>query len=767
MHRVGDGGGGRHVRGLGYRARVERPRPLAAGDEHGLELRYVGDARYLVVGEVERDGASVLDDVLLHRGHAEALYRPAEYLAPVPLRVDDGAHVVRAHDPPHGHVPRLRVHLDLGGLRRELGRGRVREDGHLLVGGYRHVAAAGAAQLRSRLSERGAARGLAQLRAQAADSLLHRDAEGERRAAARDAEVERQFVGGGGEHRDRLRLDAQLFRDDLPHCGVRALAGVGDGHVQSERGVRVQHEAAAGVAADGAALVQGDAAPDVGGFRPAPAYRLDRGVERLDGLDRAPALAVRGRVAGAQQVPPAELGGVHPQLRRDDVQLRLDREVDLRPAGRAHVAGGERVRVDDVARHVQRGEPVAAAGLLKPVQVDVGGGLERAVRAAVEVRLHLHAGEAAVLRDAGADRDRAGVTGVRREQFLLVRHHDLHRAPRRLREQVGDRSVHRRALAAEVAAHRHRVHADGGRVHAHRGGDLASQHVRALVRRPYVRRAVRVDGDGARVRLHVDVMLLLRDERVLEHAVRARERGLDVAVRPASVGAEVGQGRALRVHERARVLRGVVVDERSVRRERLGDVEDGGQLLVLDLDERERLVRRVRRLRGDGGDALADEAHLVDGEDGQVAHEAPDPVGALRAGEDGTDAGHALGGGGVDAHDAGVGVRAPEHPAPQAVLRGQVSGEAEAPAHLVRPLDARGALADHAHRHGVPPATVYNCVPMMTATTPPTAKKVPRTSGSVMRSSRCRKKCASTSATTGLSANTGETTITGALLSAR
>ena len=62
---------------------------------------------------------------------------------------------------------------------------------------------------------------------------------------------------------------------------------------------------------------------------------------------------------------------------------------------------------------------------------------------------------------------------------------------------------------------------------------------------------------------------------------------------------------------------------------------------------------------------------------------------------------------------------------------------------------------------------VYICVPMMTVTTPPTANRVPRTSGSVMRSSRCRKKCASTSATTGLSANTGETTITGALLSAR
>ena len=36
-----------------------------------------------------------------------------------------------------------------------------------------------------------------------------------------------------------------------------------------------------------------------------------------------------------------------------------------------------------------------------------------------------------------------------------------------------------------------------------------------------------------------------------------------------------------------------------------------------------------------------------------------------------------------------------------------------------------------------------------------------------MRSKRCRKKCASTSATNALSANTGETTTTGARLSAR
>ena len=213
-------------------------------------------------------------------------------------------------------------------------------------------------------------------------------------------------------------------------------------------------------------------------------------------------------------------------------------------------------------------------------------------------------------------------------------------------------------------------------------------------------------GDGAGVRLHVDVVLLLCGERVLEHAARARKLGLDVAVGPASVGAEVGQVGLFRVHERARVLRGVVVNARRVRRERLGNVEHGGQLLVLDLDERERLVRGVRRLRGDGGDALADEAHLVDREDGEVAHHAPDPVGTLRTGEDSVHAGQALGGRGVDAHDTSVGVRAAEHLAPQAAFGSEVGGVTEVPTHLVGALDARGAFADYAHRHAASPPSI-------------------------------------------------------------
>ena len=208
------------------------------------------------------------------------------------------------------------------------------------------------------------------------------------------------------------------------------------------------------------------------------------------------------------------------------------------------------------------------------------------------------------------------------------------------------------------------------------------------------------------MRLHVDVVLFLRDECVLEHAMRACERGLDIAVRPASIGAEVGQIRPFRVHERARVLRGIVVDERRAGRERLGNVEHGGQLLVLDLDERQRFVRGVSRLRGDCHDALAYEAHLVDGEDGEVTHEAPDPVRVVRAGENGKDAGHAFGRRRVDAYDACMGVRASEHPAPQAALRGQVCGKAEVSAHLVRALYARGALADYAHRHAASPPPI-------------------------------------------------------------
>jgi hypothetical protein len=137
------------------------------------------------------------------------------------------------------------------------------------------------------------------------------------------------------------------------------------------------------------------------------------------------------------------------------------------------------------------------------------------------------------------------------------------------------------------------------------------------------------------------------------------------------------------------------VQDRRVGGHRLDGVEDGGQLLVVDLDEVERLLRGVLVDGGDGGDALADEADAAAGEDGHVAQEgAVDSAVDVLAGDDRVDAGEGRGGGGVDAADESVGVGAVEHLAPEDAGQGEVGGVDGAPGDLVGALDARRRLAD-------------------------------------------------------------------------
>src|SRR5581483_12416986 len=101
--------------------------------------------------------------------------------------------------------------------------------------------------------------------------------------------------------------------------------------------------------------------------------------------------------------------------------------------------------------------------------------------------------------------------------------------------------------------------------------------------------------------------------------------GFDVALAAGGAAHQVARrvllARGASVGPRRVVDGGRVVGERGDR------VEDGGQLLVLDLDERGSLFGGVAVVGGDGGDHLAGEAHLVHGEDGHVAHGAAEADG--------------------------------------------------------------------------------------------------------------------------------------------
>ena len=137
---------------------------------------------------------------------------------------------------------------------------------------------------------------------------------------------------------------------------------------------------------------------------------------------------------------------------------------------------------------------------------------------------------------------------------------------------------------------------------------------------------------------------------------------------------------------------------------RVGDVRDHRQFLVLDLDQLDRRHRGRHGLGRDRSDLLAVEAHLVDREDRPVL----DRVSVVRvevveigAREDADDAGHALGGRGVDRGDPAVGDRAAQHLAVEHPRNQQVADELGfAPQLLarvpprVRPADVRPGLGN-------------------------------------------------------------------------
>ena len=119
----------------------------------------------------------------------------------------------------------------------------------------------------------------------------------------------------------------------------------------------------------------------------------------------------------------------------------------------------------------------------------------------------------------------------------------------------------------------------------------------------------------------------------------------------------------------AEVRGGLVVD---LRRAGLGEggahVDDGGQLLDLELDRLGGVAGLGQRLGDDGGDGVADVADLALGEDRvlRLLHQLAEAVGDLPAagdaadggevggGEDLEHAGHRRGGGGVELRDPAV-----------------------------------------------------------------------------------------------------------------
>ena len=519
-----------------------------------------------------------------------------------------------------------------------------------------------------------------------------------------------------------LERDAELLGGDQAQRGGGPLAEVDRAGPQGDRAVaqeiqrgspRPSPDRQGGVLAreSGRRLpppmpYQIDATPTPRRRVPGPSAGLGAPLQRLepvrpDGLDRRAVgrvaledLAGQEPVALPQPVPLPELERVHAEPLGELVHLRLDGERDLRRPRTAHAAGRRVVREHDPAVELDV-RPAVGTGR-RGERLDHEPGAERGVRAGVGEHVDLEGGEVAVARGAASAPDPVRVPLRGGLEGLGPAVDDLDRPARPIRGQRRQALARDLRLAAEGAPDDGGDDADALGRQAQRPRDLGPLVVGVLRRRPHDERVALPEGERG-LRLEVGVLVPRGRVGALHDDVGAGEPFRDVARPEPVLGQQVAAG----------------MDPRCAVRERVVGREHGGKLAVLDLDHRERRGRRLRRGRHDEGDGIAHLANPVVGEDRLVLHLAPVAVlpGDVAGGQDRLDARQQARALRVDAHDLGVGVRAPQHPGMQHPVDrevGRVDGAARRLVQRVRahvcPAPSGGNAPPPSPRSRGPPA---------------------------------------------------------------
>ncbi len=361
-----------------------------------------------------------------------------------------------------------------------------------------------------------------------------------RHAAGVRTQVDRREAGVAGDAADLERVDPKYFGHARGEYVIGALADLGGAAehrhlpaaIDEQLHARVRHLVPVDRQARAAQVRRaGDA--DAATVRQLavlvlPVGALDHAADAFGQPDGADLQPVGGERVGLGDDLQAQLGRVELELLGDLVELHFLAEARLRRAvaafGAARRLVGERAaRVEFVARQLV-GHRLQHAG------VERAGRAVRAVAAAIEQRLQMHAGERAVLVHAGAHFHQHGVPPAMHVEHFLAVEADLYRTAE-IERRLGDHDfmVVQIALAAESPTVRTGDHTDMRSGHLQRLGHRAMDVVRHLRARPHRELAFGVDGGHRRVLLHRQMGIALVEERVLEHVVGFRERVLDVA----------------------------------------------------------------------------------------------------------------------------------------------------------------------------------------------------------------------------------------------
>jgi len=268
--------------------------------------------------------------------------------------------------------------------------------------------------------------------------------------------------------------------------------------------------------------------------------------------------------------------------------------------------------------------------------------------------------------------------------------HELHGPARSLGEHAGDPDdLAEDVLGAEAPAHVHRVDVELGGRHLDGVGDQPADIVDHVGVGPHVHllgdRVVAADRAGRLERLRAGAVPA---ELSPDHPIGSREVGGDVAERERLLEGEIARQRIVEL-DRARLHR----------LERIGDHRQG---LVLDVDQRHRVLGGVAVDGGHRRHRLPDEPDLVHRQ--AVLYDRLGAEGGQRvrhlfrvlAGGHGKHAGQRAGPARVDARDARVGMRAPEDGGVEHAGKLHIVGVGGAAGEELRVLEARDVLADPA-----------------------------------------------------------------------
>ena len=296
--------------------------------------------------------------------------------------------------------------------------------------------------------------------------------------------------------------------------------------------------------------------------------------------------AADGRVALAQAVAQAELEGVHPELAGDMVDVDLADVPAMEGAWRPHVPRGHEVGVDHVRLEAGVGDVVdaerfaATAGGVLCVGPTTAGG------AAVQIGARMVGDDLAVSVHGRAQVVLRFVLRIAGAQLVRIGHDRLYRPSGLAGEKRARKFLDRVALASEVAADELAVDYDALAGHVEHARELLAQRERRLVRRDDLQPALVVEPDDAAVGLDEALVLARPDVNVLHHEVGSGEEPLDILLTLLAQGVaeRVGVGTRPAAALAEVVVGGVGVEHGRVGAKRLLCVEDGRQLLPLDVD---------------------------------------------------------------------------------------------------------------------------------------------------------------------------------------